>query len=226
MTVAGKSVSVKQALDASTCTYAVAYTSKTLSWCGGQRSVAVTTQGECPWTASKDASWITLGSSNRTGSGSLAYLLDRNTGGSRQGTIVTAGTPVAITQNALSSGGPNEGVWKGTTSASRNVELCVAEGAVQDGQVTVRLSFPTFTCTGPLFIQDAVPITGSTFSGPFTFSGSTISTPVRGTFTSSTAMNGSHDGYSGSYLIICGSAFSIGTGTILSPGTYTATKQP
>ena len=226
MTVAGKSVSVKQALDTASCTYAVAYTSKTMSWCGGQRGVAVTTQGECPWTASKDATWITLGTTNRTGSGSLAYLLSRNTGGSRQGTIVTAGTPVVITQNALSSGGPNEGVWKGTTNSSRNVELCVADGAVQDGVVTVRLSFPTFSCTGPLFIQDSVPITGSTFSGPFTFTGSTISTTVRGTFTSSTAMNGSHDGYSGSYLIICGSAFSLGTGTILSSGTYTATKQP
>lgn len=226
MTVAGKSVSVKQALDTSSCTYSVAYTSKTLSWCGGQRSVAVTTQGECPWTASKDATWITLGTTNRTGSGSLAYLLSRNTGGSRQGTIVTAGTPVVITQNALSSGGANEGVWKGTTNSNRNVELCVADGAVQDGVVTVRLSFPTFSCTGPLFIQDSVPITGSTFSGRFTFTGSTISTTVRGTFTSSTAMNGSHDGFSGTYVIICGSAFSIGTGTILSPGTYTATKQP
>lgn len=227
LTVAGRTVTVKQALDAASCTYAVAYTSRTLSWCGGERSVAVTTQGECPWTASKDASWITLGGVNRTGTGSLFYLLERNTGGSRQGTITVAGTPVAITQNTRSSGGTQDGVWKGTTNSNRNVELCVADGAVQDALVTVRLSFPTFTCTGPLTIQNSVPITGSAFSGSFSFPGSSIFTTVRGTFTSSTAMSGSHDGYSGGFFIICGSTFSLGTaGTILSPGTYTATKQP
>jgi hypothetical protein len=227
MTVAGKTVTVKQAADLASCTYALAYTSKTLSWCGGQRSVAVTTQGECPWTASKDASWITLGGSNRTGSGSLFYLLDRNSGGSRQATITVAGTPVAIAQNGRTSGGTNEGVWTGMTAANRNVQLCVAENALQDALVTVRLSFPTFSCTGPLTITDPVPINSGTFSGLFTFPGSTISTTVRGTFSSSTAMSGSHDGYSGSFLILCGSTFSLGTGSgILSSGTYTATKQP
>jgi hypothetical protein len=227
MTVAGRTVTVKQAADFTSCTYALAYTSRSLSWCGGQRSVAVTTQGECPWTASKDASWITLGGTNRTGSGSLFYLLERNPGSSRQTTITVAGTPVAITQSGRTSGGTYEGVWTGTTAANRNVELCVAENALQDALVTVRLSFPTFTCTGPLTITDSVPITGSAFSSSFTFPGSTISTTVRGNFTSSTAMSGSHDGYSGSFLIICGSSVALGTsGGILSAGTYTATKQP
>ena len=227
MTVAGRTVTVKQAADFTSCTDALAYTSRTLSWCGGQRSVAVTTQGECPWTATKDASWITLGGTNRTGSGSLFYLLERNTGGSRQATITVAGTPVAIAQSGRTSGGTYEGVWTGTTAANRNVELCVAENALQDALVTVRLSFPTFTCTGPLTITDSVPITGSAFSSSFTFPGSNISTTVRGTFTSSTAMSGSHDGYSGSFLIICGSSVALGTsGGILSAGTYTATKQP
>lgn len=227
LTVAGRTVTVKQALDTSSCTYSVAYASKTLSWCGGERSVAVSTQGECPWTASKEASWITLGGAIRTGSGPLFYLLERNTGGSRQGTVTVAGTPVAITQNSRSGGGTQDGIWKGMTNSNRNVELCVAEGAVQDALVSVRLNFTTFSCTGPLTIENPVPITGSTFSGPFTFPGSNISTTVRGTFTSSTAMNGSHDGYSGSFFIVCGSTVSIGTaGTILSPGTYTANKQP
>lgn len=227
LTVAGKTVTVKQAPDTSSCTYAVSYGSKTLSWCGGERSVAVTTQGECPWTASKDASWITLGGAIRTGTGPLFYVLERNAGGSRQGTITVAGTPVAITQNPRSGGGTHDGIWKGTTNSNRNVELCVADGAVQDALVFVRLTFTTFSCTGPLTIANPVPITGSTFSGPFTFPGSNISTTVRGSFTSSTAMNGSHEGYSGGFFIICGSTVSIGTaGTILSPGTYTATKQP
>jgi hypothetical protein len=227
MTVAGRSVTVKQALNSSSCTYAVDYTSRTLTWCGGERSIQVTTQGECPWTASKDASWITLGGTDRSGTGSLSYLLVRNTGGSRQGTITVAGTPVTIIQSARSSSGTHDGVWKGTTAGSRNVELCVADEAVQDALVTVRLSFPTFSCTGPLVLDHAVPITANAFSSSFDFPGSSIFTTVRGTFTSSTAMSGSHDGYSGSFFIICGSTFAIGTaGTILSPGTYTATIQP
>lgn len=227
MTVAGKSVTVRQALDTSSCTYAVGYTSKTLTWCGGERSVQVTTQGECPWTASNDASWITLGGTNRSGTGSLYYFLARNTADARQSTINVAGTPVAITQKARSTGGTYDGVWAGKTAADRDVDLCIADGAVQDAGVRVRLSFPTFGCTGPLTIYDAVPITGSAFSNAFTFPGSNISTTVRGAFTSSTAMTGSHDGYSGSFFIICGSSVAFGTaGTILSPGTYTAAKQP
>lgn len=227
MTVAGKSVSVKQALDTASCTYTLEYASRTLSWCGGERTVNVTTQGECPWTASETLSWITLGGTNRSGTGLLYYLLDRNTGDAREGTITVARKPLAIAQSAKSGGGSIDGVWKGLTSASRNVELCVADGAVQDASVTVRLSFPTFSCTGPLGIQSAVPISANAFSGSFNFPGSSIFTTVRGTFTSSTAMTGSHDGYSGSFFIVCGSAVAFGTaGTILSPGTYTATKQP
>jgi hypothetical protein len=188
----------------------------------------VTTQGECPWTASTDASWITLGGTNRSGTGSLNYLLARNTGGSRQGTITVAGTPVAITQQARSSGSTHDGVWKGTTSSNnRSVEFCVADEALQHALITVRLSFPTFSCTGPLGVQSAIPITGNAFSSLFTFPGSNISTTVRGTFTSSTAMNGSYDSYSGSFFIICGSSVSLGTaGTILSSATFTATKEP
>ncbi|MGZ5432091.1 MAG: BACON domain-containing protein [Thermoanaerobaculia bacterium] len=226
MTVAGRTVSVKQALDTSSCTYAVEYTSRALSWCGGERTVRVTTQGECPWTASDDAPWITLGGTNRSGTGLLYYYMGRNTGVARQGTLTVAGTPVAITQNARTGGGTYDGIWTGMTAADRDVEFCVADGAVQDALVRVRLSFPSFSCTGPLTIYNAVPIAANAFGSVFSFPGSTISTTVRGTFTSSSAMTGSHDGFSGSYIIICGSTVGFGTGSVLSPGTYTATKQP
>lgn len=226
MTVAGRTVSVRQALDTSSCTYTLQYTSRTLTWCGGQRSVTVTTQGDCPWTASTNAPFIDLGGTNRSGTGALFYLLSRNTGPARQGTITVAGTPVAITQNARSGGGTYDGVWTGMTNGNRTVDLCVADGRVQDALVRVRLSFPGFSCTGPLTIYNDVPIAGTTFSDRFSFPGSTIETIVRGTFNSPTAMSGSHDGFSGSYLIICGSSLAIGSGTVLSPGTYTATKQP
>jgi hypothetical protein len=226
MTVAGRTVTVRQALDTASCTYTLEYTNRTLSWCGGERTVRVTTQGDCPWTASTSATWIDLGGTNRTGTGSLFYLASRNTGPARQGTITVAGSPVAITQNARSAGGTYDGVWTGMTNGSRTVEFCVADGAVQDALVRVRLSFGTFTCTGPLTIYDHVPISGTAFSDTFSFPGSTIETIVRGTFNSPTALSGSHDGFSGSYVIICGSSLAIGSGTVLSPGTYTATKQP
>jgi len=227
MSIAGKTVSVKQALDISSCTYSLDYTSRTLTWCGGERSVRVTTQGECPWTSSVNAPWLALGgTADRSGTGSLFYFLDRNTGPARNGTVTVAGIPVAISQKAQANAGAHDGVWKGMTAQSREVELCVADEAVQDGVVRVRLSFPSFSCTGPLTIFDHVPISSNAFSGTFTFLGSTITTNVSGTFTSPTAMNGTHGGFTGTYVIICGSSLAIGSGTVLSPGTYTATKQP
>ena len=91
--------------------------------------------------------------------------------------------------------------------------------------------------TGPIMAQSSaglirqaeLPFSGTTFSGTFTTfpEVSNVFTTVRGTFTSPSAVNGSWDAFSQSYLIVCGSTIGFGTGgTILSPGTFTATKQP
>ncbi len=230
MTIAGRTVTVSQALDVSLCTYATEYTSKSVTWCGGERSIRVTTQGDCPWTATSNATWLSITLPSRKGTTTLSYAVAPNTtGGSRQAILTVAGTPVTITQGARSSGGMYDGNWSGTTSGNRSVALCVAEGAIQSAMITVVLEFPTFRCTTPLIRQDQLAITGNTFSGTFTTfpEVSNVFTTVRGTFTSASALNGSWDSFSESYFIFCGSTFGFGFGgTILSAGTFTATKQP
>jgi hypothetical protein len=230
LTIGGRTVSISQSPDISSCTYTPAYTSKTISWCGGERTIQVTTQGDCPWTATSDATWLTIILANRSGTRSLSYTVAPNTtGSSRQATLTVGGKAVQITQNARSGNGTYDGNWTGTTNGGRAVSLCVAEGALQSVAITVRLEFPTFFCTTPLIRQQELALSGSSFSGTFTTfpEVSNISTTARGNFTSPSAMNGSWDSYSGSYLIICGSTIGFGTGGLILPsGTFTATKQP
>lgn len=230
ITAGGRTFSVNQSPDVSSCTFTPGYVSKTLTWCGGDRTIEVTTQGDCPWTATSDSSWLTIVLPSRTGTRTLSYTVAaNNTGAPREAKLTIAGTPVRIIQNARSGNGTYDGNWTGTTSSNRAVSLCVAENAIQSVSISVRLDFITFTCTTPLIRQQELAITGSTFSGTFTTypEVSNIFTTVRGTFTSPTAMNGSWDPYSQSYLIICGSTVGFGTGgTSLSSGTFTATKQP
>jgi hypothetical protein len=230
ITAGGRTFSVNQSPDISSCTFTPGYGSKTLTWCGGDRTIEVTTQGDCPWTATSDSSWLTIVLPSRTGTRNLSYTVAANTTGSaREAKLTIAGTPVRIIQNARSGNGTYDGSWSGTTSSNRAVSLCVAENAIQSVSISVRLDFITFTCTTPLIRQQELAITGSTFSGTFTTypEVSNIFTTVRGTFTSPGAMNGSWDPYSQSYLIICGSTIGFGTGgTSLSSGTFTATKQP
>jgi len=230
ITAGGRTFSVNQGADISSCTFTPGYTSKTLTWCGGDRTLQVTTQGDCPWTATSDSSWLTIVLPSRTGSRTLSYTVAANTtGSSREAKLTIAGTQVRIIQNPRSGGGTYDGSWSGTTGSNRAVSLCVAENAIQNVTISVRLDFITFTCTTPLIRQQELAITGSTFSGTFTTypEVSNVFTTVRGTFTSPTAMNGSWDPFSQSYFIVCGSTFGFGTGgTILSSGTFTATKQP
>jgi hypothetical protein len=230
ITVGGRSVSVSQSLDTSSCTYSLEYTNKSISWCGGERTIKVTTQGDCPWTTASDASWLTVALPSRSGTRDQGYTIAQNTtGSSRQATLTIAGMPVRFTQNARSGSGTYDGSWSGTTNGGRAVSMCVADGALQSASISVRLDFITFSCTTPLIIQKELSLTGNTFSGTFTTfpEVSNVFTTVRGTFTSATALNGNWGSFSDAYFIFCGSTVGFGTaGTILSSGTFNATKQP
>ncbi|MEK6374280.1 MAG: BACON domain-containing protein [Acidobacteriota bacterium] len=228
--VGGRTSTIDQSPDISSCTYSPGYTSKTMTWCGGDRTIQVTTQGDCPWTATSDSSWLTIILPSRTGSRALSYTVAANTtGAARTAKLTINGTPVTITQNARSGSGTYDGNWTGTTGSNRAVSLCVAENAIQNVSISVRLDLFTFTCTTPLIRQQELAFSGNTFSGTFATypEVSNVFTTVRGTFTSPTALNGSWDPFSGAYFIVCGSTIGIGSGgTILSSGTFTATKQP
>jgi hypothetical protein len=55
------------------------------------------------------------------------------------------------------------------------------------------------------------------------FSGASFSTTANGTF-SGTSVSGSYQGYSGSFSLVCGGMLIVGTGSPLSSGNWSATK--
>ena len=83
------------------CSYIVSPQSVTASGLGGVLSVSVKTDDWCSWTAASQAAWIDLQTSEGTGSDTVSFSVEANTGGQiRQGGILVAGNTVVVTQEA------------------------------------------------------------------------------------------------------------------------------
>jgi len=89
-------------VSASSCAATIAPASHTIPAAGGSGAVAVTAGNACRWTASSNASWITITSGAAgSGNGRVGYLALANIGGSRTGTLTIAGQTFTLTQSAL-----------------------------------------------------------------------------------------------------------------------------
>jgi hypothetical protein len=97
-------------------------------------------------------------------------------------------------------------------------------GAIDSLSITVRLSVGMGSCTGPLLLSAPAALQGSSFNASLEFPGSNITSSASGTFSGS-SVSGSYQGYSGSFSLICGSSYIVGSGSPLSSGTWQATKQ-
>lgn len=232
ITAGGRTVAISQAGDTSNCSFDVTFTPRPFSWCGGDDSYTVTKADGCAFTATSSASWIipVLAQSATSGTSSFgSFAVEPNTSGSaRTGTITIAGRNYTITQAARSGSGQYDGIWRGTTSNSREISACVAGNSVEMMRITVRLNFVTFGCTTTLVRTAPMAISGSAFTGRLANypEVSNVFTTVNGTFPSATSMSGSWTPFSESYFIRCGSTIGFGTGgTSLASGTFTATKQ-
>ena len=97
MTVAGQSVTISQNAP---CTYGISPMNDTMDKGGGTRTVSVTTQSGCTWTAMSNASWITITSgSGGTGNGTVSFTVAPNTtGNERNGTLTIAGKTFTLTE--------------------------------------------------------------------------------------------------------------------------------
>ena len=96
LTVAGQTVTITQS---SGCTFTISPTSESFPKEGGSGLVTVTTPSGCPWTATTGANWITITSgSSGTGSGTVRYTVEANTGGARTGTLTIAGSPFTVSE--------------------------------------------------------------------------------------------------------------------------------
>ena len=98
LTIAGATFTVTQ--QAAPCSYAISPTSAKFG-AGGDNSfsIGVTTSGHCSWTATSNASWITINSgASGTGSGTVRIRVASNGGGTRTGTVTIAGQTFTATQ--------------------------------------------------------------------------------------------------------------------------------
>ncbi|HWQ32963.1 MAG TPA: BACON domain-containing carbohydrate-binding protein [Blastocatellia bacterium] len=89
------------------CTYSISPASQSFATGGGQGSVNITTQANCAWTATSNASFITITSGTPgNGSGTLNYSVAANTGPARSGTLTIAGQTFTVNQSGATAGAP------------------------------------------------------------------------------------------------------------------------
>jgi uncharacterized protein (TIGR03437 family) len=83
------------------CAYSINPTSQSFSVSGGNGSLTVNTQAGCAWTATSNASFITITSgSSGNGSGAVNYTVAANAGAARSGTITVAGQTFTVNQGS------------------------------------------------------------------------------------------------------------------------------
>ena len=103
MTIAGHTFTVAQdAAPPPNCIYAISPEREVFRAPGGTGSINVTAAGGCPWQASSNVDWITLGSATTgSGNGSFSYTVSPNTtGDKRKGKITVAGEVFVVKQKA------------------------------------------------------------------------------------------------------------------------------
>jgi hypothetical protein len=101
LTIAGQSFALTQA--GGSCNFAVSPASDTVPAAGGtNRTIGVTVQAGCAWSATPSASWITVtGGGTGNGNGTVTYQVAANTSTSqRSATIAIGSQVVTITQDA------------------------------------------------------------------------------------------------------------------------------
>jgi hypothetical protein len=83
------------------CTYSISSRSDSVPVAGGSREVGISTTTACAWTASSNASWISLTSAaTGTGNGTVRYVVAANSGAPRAGTLTIAGQTLTVNQAA------------------------------------------------------------------------------------------------------------------------------
>jgi Putative binding domain, N-terminal len=97
--IADKTLTVSQA---GSCTYSIDSTAQSIGAAGGAgTAVAVTAAAGCTWSATSSVPWISItAGGSGSGSGSVAFRVDANTGAARSGTIAIADKTLTVSQAA------------------------------------------------------------------------------------------------------------------------------
>jgi photosystem II stability/assembly factor-like uncharacterized protein len=172
------------------CTYAINPASSSVYDTGGTAHTTVNAAAGCPWTATSNASWITV-TSRASGSGTAAVVMNvaPNTGGPRSGTATIANQTYTVTEGAGACGavdvstevhvsqGPfilfdvgfGEAIFTQTVSVTNT-----SSSAIQGPISLVTIGMPTHQfLTDPFFINSFLEVTppGTTFTTCFTTAG-------------------------------------------------------
>jgi hypothetical protein len=104
----GSSVSISGARSISKCcSYSISPTSRSHGSGADTGLISVTGSSDCTWTATSNASWISiLSGASGSGNGTVTYSIGENTGSSRSGSITVAGQTFTVTQSGVFSISP------------------------------------------------------------------------------------------------------------------------
>ena len=186
----------------SSCSFSLSPTSATLPAAGGGTQASVTTSSSCSWTARSNASWITLGTTGRTGSGTVIATVAANTSAARTGTLTIAGrtftvnqqggtTTTPTTPTAPSAPSPATGAtsvstatslrWTCSGASSYTVRLGTSNPPAQVAAGVAATSYtPAALTSGRTYYWQVVGVSssGSTAGPVWSFSTATSTTPT------------------------------------------------
>jgi uncharacterized protein (TIGR03437 family) len=98
LAVAGQVFTINQAAG---CSFTINPATQSFAAMGGSGSVNVTTGTNCVWTATSNASWLTITSGpSLPGAGTVKFTVAMNTGAQRTGTLTMAGQTFTVAQAA------------------------------------------------------------------------------------------------------------------------------
>ena len=146
--------------------YSLSSTSNSVLRPGETASLGVnTTGGACSWSATDDASWITITSgASGIGNGTVSYRVAANTGPARTGHIYAAGLTHTVTQQAgcLTSAASPIGMW-GSASGQLSTSDCLSRYRVVS--TDLRPYADHYTFSGTAGHRVAIVATSGSFDG-------------------------------------------------------------
>jgi hypothetical protein len=134
--VAGRTFTVRQGGDVSTCQYSVGPVDFSPCMPGGTVVASVTTQDNCPWSATPDASWLNVGSSG-VGSGAITIAFADNYDAPRRAQVLVRWpTPTAGQNIRVAQAGCMYGVSRAAFSFSASASVGTFDVLQQSDPIT------------------------------------------------------------------------------------------
>ncbi len=119
------------------CAYSIAPQSQVSTAAGGTGTLGVTAGAGCVWTATSDATWLTITSgASGSGNGTVSYSVAANPGGQRAGTLTVAGLSFTVVQaSADDNGGGSDTnvVWVNPVNATLTSSVLQKTRGADDG---------------------------------------------------------------------------------------------